>query len=130
MPQTGRFGKAIRLGKPKTSLRGCSREKPRARHPRRSAGASGVRAGPPCRPLLKAAQSPGIWNWMSPDLSDPAIMVQWVDQALSSERMGEEYAFTVMNARTGEIVGISRYLNIYSRDRGVEIGWTWCSPKV
>lgn len=67
---------------------------------------------------------------MSPDLSDPAIMVQWVDQALSSERMGEEYAFTVMNARTGEIVGISRYLNIYSRDRGVEIGWTWCSPKV
>ena len=80
--------------------------------------------------LLEAAQSSDIWHWMSRDLSDPANLAHWIDQALSSETAGEAYAFTVIDARTGRIVGSSRYLDIHSHDRGVEIGWTWYRPEV
>jgi len=41
---------------------------------------------------------------------------------------GTEGVFATRRRGSGEIVGSSRYLNVRSADRVVEIGWTWLNP--
>ena len=51
-------------------------------------------------------------------------MSEWIAAALEAERQGREYPFAIFD-QTGELVGSSRYMEVQTRDRGVEIGWTW-----
>ncbi|MGE0481838.1 MAG: GNAT family N-acetyltransferase [Phycisphaerae bacterium] len=39
-----------------------------------------------------------------------------------------QLAFATLDARTGRVVGSTRYLDIRRPHRGLEIGWTWLTP--
>ncbi len=80
--------------------------------------------------LSKAAQDPAIWTWMSQDLSDYHVLARWLQSALDEEQGQRGYAFVVIERATGEALGSTRFLNINPIDRGVEIGWTWYTPRV
>jgi RimJ/RimL family protein N-acetyltransferase len=53
-----------------------------------------------------------------------------IDVALEAQARGTELPFTTFDVASGEIVGGTRYLNISGRDRRLEIGWTWITPKM
>ncbi len=77
--------------------------------------------------LREAARTPEIWAWLA-DLSRPERFERWLDLTLEAAHTGREGPFTTRDARTGAAIGSSRYLNVRSDDRVVEIGWTWLNP--
>ena len=75
--------------------------------------------------LLAPASNPELWRWFPTDLADPAEMRKWVGAAVEAERAGAEYAFCVISRDSGEPIGSTRFLDVDSANRSVEIGWTW-----
>jgi RimJ/RimL family protein N-acetyltransferase len=53
------------------------------------------------------------------DLADTR---QWIEEALGSDG---QLPFAIVETAKGKVVGSTRYLNIRSEHRSVEIGWTW-----
>jgi RimJ/RimL family protein N-acetyltransferase len=45
--------------------------------------------------------------------------------ALDAQERRTDVPFTIIDRNAGHAVGSTRYLNIMSKDRGLEIGWTW-----
>jgi len=76
--------------------------------------------------LYIIAQDPEIWRYMplNPGRSR-ADMVAWIRNALQGQQDGTDLPFVIIERATNRVVGATRFMNISSRDRGVEIGWTW-----
>jgi RimJ/RimL family protein N-acetyltransferase len=55
-------------------------------------------------------------------------MEEFLRDALFAEVQGEEFAVAVRQRRDGRLVGSTRFLDVSSTHRGVEIGWTWYAP--
>lgn len=76
--------------------------------------------------LYVAAQDSLIWRYMP---SNPgrsrADMVAWIRNALQGQQDGTDLPFVIIERATNSVVGATRFMNISSRDRGLEIGWTW-----
>ncbi|MDG6906455.1 MAG: GNAT family N-acetyltransferase [Nitrososphaerota archaeon] len=70
------------------------------------------------------------WAWMSMDLTTSAAMSHFIESALAKQREGVEYPLVVRYKQTNKIVGSTRYMDVNSSQKGVEIGWTWYSPQV
>lgn len=70
------------------------------------------------------------WAWLSMDLSTSEAMDSFIASTLEEQRKGLEYPFAVYSKSTNKIVGSTRYMDVLSSQKGVEIGWTWYSPSV
>ena len=76
--------------------------------------------------LLAAAQDAEIWRWMSYNaVESPERFHAWFEEALRASKAGEEAAFAILSAESGNPIGSTRYLTIRPEHRGLEIGWTW-----
>jgi RimJ/RimL family protein N-acetyltransferase len=70
------------------------------------------------------------WAWLSRDLSTTDSMKGWIIEALQAQAKSLEFPFTVFHKSQNRIIGSTRYMDIRSAAKGVEIGWTWYSPSV
>lgn len=80
-------------------------------------------------PELVAALGDGsLFRWMpvAPPTT-PELMRVFMGKSLEAQSRGEEIPFTIMDRRTGGMIGSTRYLDIRHADLGLEIGWTWLS---
>jgi RimJ/RimL family protein N-acetyltransferase len=57
-------------------------------------------------------------------------MERFVADALELARLGQQVPFVVCDARSGEPIGSTRFLEIRLEHLRVEIGWTWLTPRV
>jgi proline racemase/RimJ/RimL family protein N-acetyltransferase len=78
--------------------------------------------------LLAAAGDPATWTWLFARLDDEAALRAWLADALRARDAGTELPFATLDARTGRVVGSTRYLAIVPAHRRLEIGWTWLTP--
>jgi len=78
--------------------------------------------------LLEAAADPATWTWLFGRLDDEAALRAWLADALHARDAGTELPFATLDARTGRVVGSTRYLAIVPAHRRLEIGWTWLTP--
>lgn len=78
--------------------------------------------------LLEAADDPATWTWLFGRLDDQAALWAWLDDALRARDAGTEMPFATLDAKTGRVVGSTRYLAIVPAHRRLEIGWTWLAP--
>ena len=80
--------------------------------------------------LYEAAQDPSIWLYMptNPGRSR-ADMVAWIRAALRGQEEGTDLPFVIIDRATNRVVGATRYMNVSSKDRGLEIGWTWLAKE-
>jgi RimJ/RimL family protein N-acetyltransferase len=80
--------------------------------------------------LYEAAQDQAIWRYMpiNPG-SSRADMVAWLRAALRGQEEGTDLPFVIIERATNRVVGSTRYMNISSKDRGLEIGWTWLAKE-
>ena len=79
--------------------------------------------------LLSVAQD-SDWSWMPVDPRTEAEMTRWIGDALQAQERGTEYPFVVCSKKTREVLGSTRYMDVRSPQKGVEVGWTWYSSKV
>ena len=77
-------------------------------------------------PGLYAAAQDMDWSLMPIDPSgDAGRFHRWLEDALALAERGEQFPFAVLDAKTGEPLGSTRYLSLRPEHRGLEIGWTW-----
>jgi RimJ/RimL family protein N-acetyltransferase len=75
--------------------------------------------------LLAAARDMD-WTWMHHDPSrGREVFHHWLEEAIARTNAGLDFAFTTLDAATGEPIGSTRYLTLRPEHRGLEIGWTW-----
>lgn len=79
--------------------------------------------------LCEAGRDPRVWRWLPCDASrSRAAFRGWFEEALAASEEGKEVAFATLDARSGKIVGSTRYLALRPEHKGLEVGWTWLSP--
>lgn len=75
--------------------------------------------------LAKAAADGELWNLVFTSVPEPGQEGQYIADALAAQERGEALVFTVMDAKTKEIIGCTRYYAIIPTCARLEIGYTW-----
>ncbi len=78
--------------------------------------------------LLTAGSYPEIWSYLSTTIEDERDVHNFVEKALSSKMQMEEFPFVIVDKRSGQIIGSTRYMDIDSKHKRLEIGNTWITP--
>ena len=78
--------------------------------------------------LWRAGAEAKIWRYLPyhPIVTLPDAE-RWIDDTLAMAATGTEKPFAIVFA--GEVIGSTRFMDIRTRDKGVEIGGTWITPK-
>lgn len=66
-----------------------------------------------------------MWIYFTNDLSDRTVLHEWVDEALALKEKKLRLPFTIIDKKSGDLVGSTSFGNISYRDKRIEIGWTW-----
>ena len=75
--------------------------------------------------LVAAVGDGELWDLWYTRIPRPEGMRAEIDRRLARFEAGEMLPFTVRRAETGEVVGMTTYLNVDALTRRVEIGATW-----
>jgi RimJ/RimL family protein N-acetyltransferase len=78
--------------------------------------------------LCAAGLHPEIWRWIPYQVRTPEEMREYIEAALRDQARGTVIPFATVDAATGEVIGSTRYMNIDTPNRRVEIGSTWLAP--
>ncbi|MEJ5105219.1 GNAT family N-acetyltransferase [Chryseobacterium sp. MYb328] len=57
--------------------------------------------------------------------SDKTIFYQNYEFSLSERENGNQYPFVIRHKETQQLIGSTRFFEIYPSDKKLEIGWTW-----
>lgn len=76
--------------------------------------------------LTEIGAGQDFWGFMLyGDIKSEADMRNWVLDIMERGKKGGDLPFAVIHLASGRVAGATRYLNIMSKDRGLEIGGTW-----
>jgi RimJ/RimL family protein N-acetyltransferase len=75
--------------------------------------------------LTQAVEDGRLWELWYTSIPAPDRMAQEIARRLELHDAGKMLPFTIFNARTGEILGMTTYMNVDAVHRHVEIGSTW-----
>jgi RimJ/RimL family protein N-acetyltransferase len=78
--------------------------------------------------LLIVGANAKIWEFTSINGADSETLKRHLESAVLKRATGEQYPFTVICNRTGNIIGCTMFHNIFPEYRKLEIGWTWYHP--
>ncbi len=80
-------------------------------------------------PLLAIALSnPDIWKFTLANITDEESFRDYFNTAMQEKDTKASYPFAMFDKQENRYVGCTRYANISSRDKRLEIGWTWIDP--
>lgn len=80
--------------------------------------------------LAQLAADPDIWQHLpiSGHLSD--VFWDWAEETLRLKMIGNAHPFVVIDNRTQEIVGTTRFQDLQPEHYKMDIGWTWYARSV
>jgi len=80
--------------------------------------------------LFAAASHPEIWEWwpINPGVDEESFRT-WFEGALRAGQDGQSSHFATLDAVLGEPIGSTSFCTPRPAHRGVEIGWTWLTPR-
>jgi RimJ/RimL family protein N-acetyltransferase len=82
------------------------------------------------RGLVAIAKNPLIWQHLPIAGWQKPVFDAWLLETLHLKKMQSVHPFVVLDKNTGEILGTSRFQDIYLEHRKLDIGWTWFTPSV
>jgi len=75
---------------------------------------------------LRAAAADGeLWNIRVTSVPKPEETRKYIEDALAMREAGNRFAFAVIEASTGKVLGSTSYHDILPAVKRVEIGYTW-----
>jgi RimJ/RimL family protein N-acetyltransferase len=75
---------------------------------------------------LRAAAADGeLWNIRVTSVPEPEATRTYIESALAMREAGNRFAFAVLDAVKGQVLGCTSYHDIVPALKRVEIGWTW-----
>lgn len=75
--------------------------------------------------LASLANEQEMWRYFTVDLSDPAILQQWIQTALDEKADKKRIPFVVVDKIENKVAGSMSIGNISLHDLRGEIGWSW-----
>jgi RimJ/RimL family protein N-acetyltransferase len=75
--------------------------------------------------LVAAASDGRLWELWYTSVPDPGGMRAEIDRLLVEQAAGTRLPFTTRRADTGQVIGMTTYLNVDPLNRRLEIGSTW-----
>lgn len=78
--------------------------------------------------LAKVGLDPSIWQWVPTQIATPGEMRAYIESALTEQTAGTALPFVIIDAKSEQVVGSTRYGAIERKHRRLEIGWTWIAP--
>jgi RimJ/RimL family protein N-acetyltransferase len=79
--------------------------------------------------LIDVALDPRIWEFTSTMLRNADEVRKYVQTAIDGQQAGTAVPFVTIDRMTNQVIGCTRFENIYAANRRAEIGWTWLNPK-
>jgi RimJ/RimL family protein N-acetyltransferase len=78
------------------------------------------------RGLAQAAREQEVFAWLPEDMAASGEHLhRWVCRALEAAAQGREVPFAIVDARSGEPLGSTRFMELRFEHLRAEIGWTW-----
>lgn len=78
--------------------------------------------------LLEAGSYSEIWPHMSTTVEKMVDVNNFVDKALATKREKTEFPFVIVDKKSGQIIGSTRFMDIDETHKRLEIGTTWITP--
>ncbi|MCZ2259518.1 GNAT family N-acetyltransferase [Sporosarcina sp. G11-34] len=78
--------------------------------------------------IYACSQDERIWTHLSRALQTKEDVQNYIEQALINRETGTEYPFVIVLRETNKVIGSTRFLDISSEHKRLEIGWTWLHP--
>ena len=79
--------------------------------------------------LRAAAKDGELWNLRVTSVPEPENVAAYIQIALKMREAGDRFAFAVLDANTGDVLGSSSYHDILPAVKRVEIGYTWYAAR-
>jgi N-acetyltransferase len=80
--------------------------------------------------LTEAVQDGELWNLWYTSVPSPEGMSAEIDRRLELQKQGSMVPFAVIEADSGQAVGMTTYMHIDAANRRLEIGSTWYCNRV
>src|SRR5471032_2617165 len=78
--------------------------------------------------LARVGLDPTLWQWVPNKVHTPEDMRTYVSTALDEQRRDVSLPFAIIDQASDQAIGSTRYANIETTHRRLEIGWTWLTP--
>jgi RimJ/RimL family protein N-acetyltransferase len=75
--------------------------------------------------LIRATSEGELWRLTYTVVPSRDTMRAYIEQALESQRLGQQEPFAIIDRRSETVVGSTRYDQFHQEFRKREIGWTW-----
>tara|TARA_B100000768_G_scaffold87863_1_gene82520 strand:+ start:537 stop:1130 length:594 start_codon:yes stop_codon:yes gene_type:complete len=75
--------------------------------------------------LKKIIFNHDIWRYMGMNIETESDFKQYVHETLELKKKGACYPFIIVDKKTNEVAGSTRFGNINQKSEKCEIGWTW-----
>ncbi|MEP6920438.1 MAG: GNAT family N-acetyltransferase [bacterium] len=75
--------------------------------------------------LCEFGLDPELWRFTTTQLRNREDMREYVETALRAQQEGTALPFVTIDLESGQVIGCTRFANIDSHHRHMEIGWTW-----
>ena len=75
--------------------------------------------------LLAIGLDLDLWRWTLNVVKSESDLRDYLEVALADQSQGKALPFATVDRASGTIAGCTRFGNIETRHRKVEIGWTW-----
>ena len=79
--------------------------------------------------LVEAASDGKLWKLWFTSVPSEKTIEDYILKAIKQRESGEGYPFVVINKKTNQIIGSTRYCNATPENRRLEIGYTWYASK-
>jgi len=79
--------------------------------------------------LAEIAFEPSLWQWMNDHIENEADLRRFVQSALDLSAAGTAMVWVTRSKIDGNISGSTRFGDIHTTHRSLEIGWTWLHPR-
>lgn len=78
--------------------------------------------------ILEAGSYPEIWSHMSTTIEKMDDVNNFVDKALLTKHEKTEFPFVIVDKKSEQIIGSTRFMDIDETHKRLEIGTTWITP--
>lgn len=76
-----------------------------------------------------ALHEPDLWEYSLFSAAGREGLTNYIEKALAARLAGIEYPFTVFDKRTQEFAGSTRFYDIQSANKTLQLGYTWYGKK-
>ncbi|KUF35016.1 MULTISPECIES: GNAT family N-acetyltransferase [Lysinibacillus] len=78
--------------------------------------------------IIEAGRYPEIWSHMSTTIKKKEDVNNFVENALITRSGKTEFPFVIVDKKSGDIIGSTRFMDIDDKHQRLEIGNTWLTP--